>query len=416
MRPVLGYLLFFSVLSIFATTSPEKPQPLAVNAVSVPVTINGFLNEWGDFKRTYERVYLEDPYITRAASDRNKVWCRLLWDRHYLYIAFKVEDSRLLARTLNNDDYILNDDGIELFIDKKDDTSATWSPDVYHILLGLNNNLMQKQGIVPVPGNGKIQQTVIHNIDIKSFVRVSGTVNNNNDIDSGYQAEIAIAWKSLGVNSCNGFSFRFNFAINEWDSLYIDTTGSDKFTVYYHYAGNWVEPHANVPANWQSFILEGGATVSKDDSGSSKASFGKLLIPALFLLALIIISSIYFFVLRRRSQAISSKLRSEIEFKLKSYIDENFRKKVLLEDFCNQYNLGLRQVQRWLKNDLNTTFNEMLTKKKMSEAKQQLEMTDKTVSEICFDLGYNDTSYFTKVFRGAYGIAPTDIRKAARKG
>jgi len=37
--------------------------------------------------------------------------------------------------------------------------------------------------------------------------------------------------------------------------------------------------------------------------------------------------------------------------------------------------------------------------------------TEKSVSEIGFELGYNEKSYFTRVFRKKTGITPTGFRE-----
>ena len=41
--------------------------------------------------------------------------------------------------------------------------------------------------------------------------------------------------------------------------------------------------------------------------------------------------------------------------------------------------------------------------------------TDKSVSEIGFDLGYNEKSYFTRVFRNKLSVTPTQFREMTRE-
>jgi AraC-like DNA-binding protein len=55
--------------------------------------------------------------------------------------------------------------------------------------------------------------------------------------------------------------------------------------------------------------------------------------------------------------------------------------------------------------------SEIIETRKLVEAKQLLMNSEKSVSEICFELGYNEKSYFTRVFRKNTGITPTDFRK-----
>ena len=41
--------------------------------------------------------------------------------------------------------------------------------------------------------------------------------------------------------------------------------------------------------------------------------------------------------------------------------------------------------------------------------------SDKTISEIGFDLGYNEKAYFTKVFKKKAGVTPSGFRNEMKK-
>lgn len=44
-------------------------------------------------------------------------------------------------------------------------------------------------------------------------------------------------------------------------------------------------------------------------------------------------------------------------------------------------------------------------------ARELLEHTDMRVSQIAARVGYTDSHYFTRVFREAFGVYPTDFRQ-----
>ena len=52
-----------------------------------------------------------------------------------------------------------------------------------------------------------------------------------------------------------------------------------------------------------------------------------------------------------------------------------------------------------------------LFEQRMIRAKELLLHTQKTISEIGNDVGYGDTSYFTRMFRKKYNSSPRDYRK-----
>lgn len=53
--------------------------------------------------------------------------------------------------------------------------------------------------------------------------------------------------------------------------------------------------------------------------------------------------------------------------------------------------------------------------RKLIEAKNLLVTTDKPVSEIGFELGYEEKAYFTRVFKKNSGQTPTEFREEMRK-
>jgi len=57
---------------------------------------------------------------------------------------------------------------------------------------------------------------------------------------------------------------------------------------------------------------------------------------------------------------------------------------------------------------------EIIEIRKLVEAKRMLLHTNKTVSEIGFELGYNEKSYFTRVFRNKLSVTPTEFREMTR--
>jgi AraC-like DNA-binding protein len=55
---------------------------------------------------------------------------------------------------------------------------------------------------------------------------------------------------------------------------------------------------------------------------------------------------------------------------------------------------------------------EIINERITLEAKRVLAYSDKSVAETCFDLGFEDPSYFVKFFKRYAGVLPSDFRKA----
>ncbi|MDN5276704.1 MAG: two-component system, response regulator YesN [Clostridiales bacterium] len=63
------------------------------------------------------------------------------------------------------------------------------------------------------------------------------------------------------------------------------------------------------------------------------------------------------------------------------------------------------------KEELNITFLEYLTMVRMEEAKKLLKDTSLSIVAIASQVGYEDASYFSKVFKKYVGISPAQYRK-----
>lgn len=75
--------------------------------------------------------------------------------------------------------------------------------------------------------------------------------------------------------------------------------------------------------------------------------------------------------------------------------------------------LGLSesQVYRKLKAIIGKSTAVFIRTIRLEAAKEQLQDTDKTVSEIAYAVGFNDPSWFSRAFKEEFGLAPSDFHK-----
>ena len=73
--------------------------------------------------------------------------------------------------------------------------------------------------------------------------------------------------------------------------------------------------------------------------------------------------------------------------------------------------MSSRNLNIICQNILQQSVSEIIETRKLIEAKNLLLTTDRTIAEIGFDLGYNDKSYFTSVFKRKSGQTPSAFRK-----
>jgi len=80
-----------------------------------------------------------------------------------------------------------------------------------------------------------------------------------------------------------------------------------------------------------------------------------------------------------------------------------------LDDIARMTELPKRTLQRRLKNQ-GTCFNDLLNQAKYSLAKDKLENSSATITEISFQLGYSDPAHFNHAFHRWAGMSPSQFR------
>lgn len=95
---------------------------------------------------------------------------------------------------------------------------------------------------------------------------------------------------------------------------------------------------------------------------------------------------------------------------LKNAIEDNFREKHSASDYADLLHLTPVSLARIAKSHFNKTLSDLITERIIIEAKRELYLTDKTVKEIAYELGYNDEYYFSRVFKSKTDISPQFYR------
>ncbi|RIJ46590.1 AraC family transcriptional regulator [Maribellus luteus] len=96
-------------------------------------------------------------------------------------------------------------------------------------------------------------------------------------------------------------------------------------------------------------------------------------------------------------------------------LEDNFRRPEGVEFYAEKLFMSSRNLNIICQNILQQSVSEIIETRKLIEAKNLLLTTDKTIAEIGFELGYNEKSYFTSVFKRKAGQTPSDFRKEMGK-
>ncbi|MDP4239573.1 MAG: AraC family transcriptional regulator [Bacteroidota bacterium] len=96
-------------------------------------------------------------------------------------------------------------------------------------------------------------------------------------------------------------------------------------------------------------------------------------------------------------------------------LEENFRRDEGVSFYADKMNMSERNLNIICKNNFQKSVSEIIETRKLIEAKNLLIHSAKSVSEIGYELGYNEKSYFTRVFRNKLSVTPTEFREMIRE-
>lgn len=106
--------------------------------------------------------------------------------------------------------------------------------------------------------------------------------------------------------------------------------------------------------------------------------------------------------------------RRIIAMKAIKYIEENY-KPASLSFLAEQLGMSVSSLSKIVKAYTGFTFKELLQVKRLSRAIHLLCETKLPVTDIIYAVGYDNTSYFHRIFREKYGMSPYEYRKTFGK-
>lgn len=119
---------------------------------------------------------------------------------------------------------------------------------------------------------------------------------------------------------------------------------------------------------------------------------------------------------KRDTEDISRQKSQHITFKnFLRILEENYHRPEGVEYYAEKLFMSSRNLNLICQGILQQSVSEIIETRKLIEAKNLLITTDKSISEIGFELGYSEKSYFTSVFKKKSGQTPTEFREEMRK-
>jgi AraC-like DNA-binding protein len=98
-----------------------------------------------------------------------------------------------------------------------------------------------------------------------------------------------------------------------------------------------------------------------------------------------------------------------------AYIVDHFQRDISLDAAAAVANLSTTAFCKYFKRITRKTFMEAVNEYRIDSAIRSLVSTDKSISEVCFDSGFNDVSNFHRAFKAKTNSSPLQYRNVFRK-
>lgn len=95
----------------------------------------------------------------------------------------------------------------------------------------------------------------------------------------------------------------------------------------------------------------------------------------------------------------------------KAYIDSHYKDEISLDEVSREINISPYYFSKLFKEETGGNFIDYVTSIRMEKAKELLSTTDKSMKEICSEVGYSDPNYFSRSFKKNVGVTPTEYKE-----
>ena len=97
--------------------------------------------------------------------------------------------------------------------------------------------------------------------------------------------------------------------------------------------------------------------------------------------------------------------------KVKNYISQHFNDDLRLEQLSSMVGMTPSAFSRFFKQRTGKNLSEFIVDIRLGNAARKLVDTTDSISEICYDCGFNTLSNFNRLFRSRKGCNPTEFRE-----
>jgi AraC family transcriptional activator of pobA len=116
-----------------------------------------------------------------------------------------------------------------------------------------------------------------------------------------------------------------------------------------------------------------------------------------------------------KQQLISPDLNEKRVYHFLLLLENHYLTEKKVEFYAEKLSLSAKRLNQILKQKIGLTINQILQERLLIEAKHLLFIGKKSIKEISFSLGFQDSSYFSRFFKKMTKLSPEEFRIKTKK-
>lgn len=122
-----------------------------------------------------------------------------------------------------------------------------------------------------------------------------------------------------------------------------------------------------------------------------------------------VINDILIYLMPEQKEKTNDSMR-EIVHQVAKWIDEHYFEEISLSSLADRYYVDNTYLSKVFRQEMGENLIIYITKKRIEKAKEYMHQSEINLTEIAFMVGYDDYTYFSRVFRKNVGVSPRDYR------
>ncbi len=443
-----------SLLFSFISSSQTKKSILQIPYSNLNLQVDGDLSEWEEyFEFTFSdtlnsfnnetnyklnNIYPEEFDFDKLLlpKSRNKVRFRAFWNNENFCCAITVYDKHFYAQNHGRIDkpLIHLNDGVELYIDTKNEGTAKMDVNDYQFLIDIRNNTEVFKGDLKeiLADTVAVPKNFAQNILFYSSVKKIGEINDGIE-DSVYTIEIVIPFAAIGVTPKSNMRMRLDVCVNDIDYPLSQSTQIEEVsTSMWPFSWSGYSDFG-YPKFWKTVQLTGSPSWLESFSEQYKREWFWIYLVTLAIV-IFIISLLLYRTYKLKQIPTNEEIDKKSSLFFNNTFDENrlsYNQKILKsisnfiiekqsesihsENAAKAAGISLRTFQRITREELNLTPTNFIYVIKLKLVADFLKNKKGNVTDAAYEFGFSDPSYCSKIFKKYYGVSPTEFVKNITK-